>query len=247
MPFVNVRCWFVTWQFGSLATTLHKFWINTRACWPAAQGKTKEERKPIFSASLCISLYSGWFTIKALAHYWIEKQWRWMYSMEQLHNKRRHKKRLLWKTGMSFLEFTVPRGEKERVGYKQEITEGSLSSAWVVWVIPWSNAALSLIRNRKRKINLGDRSYLKGVFMIGIVKETGSSLANELIKPLTAGFKRSGNNYCLSKKGSNISTQCQSQIRLQTSQGKLQRVSQLSDLIKWRKRKKTFTVYTPGS
>lgn len=68
--------------------------------------------------------------------------------------------------------------------------------------------------------------------MIGIVKETGSSLANELIKPLTAGFKRSGNNYCLSKKGSNISTQCQSQIPLQTSQGKLQRVSQLSDLIK---------------
>lgn len=57
-------------------------------------------------------------------------------------------------------------------------------------MIPWSKAIHSLIRNSEKKISLRDKPYLKGIFTIGIIKERGNSLANELIKLLTAGFKK---------------------------------------------------------
>lgn len=66
----------------------------------------------------------------------------------------------------------------------------ALFPACVVWVIPCSKAVHSLIRKSEKKINLRDKSYLKGIFMIGIIKERRSSLANELIKPFTACFKK---------------------------------------------------------
>ena len=66
----------------------------------------------------------------------------------------------------------------------------ALLPACVAWVIPCSKAVHSLIRKSEKKINLRDKSYLKGIFMIGIIKERGSSLANKVIKPLTACFKK---------------------------------------------------------
>lgn len=80
-------------------------------------------------------------------------------------------------------------GVNERVLSARD-QRSALFPTWVVWAIPWSKAVHNLIRKSGKKINLRDKSYLKGIFMIGIIKERGSSLANKLIKPLTACFKK---------------------------------------------------------
>lgn len=108
--FVDVRYRFVTQLCGSLATTLHKFWINCKSILARSPGKTKGiNTVHSFSLFLQLTLLRITLILRHSHAVEFERQWTQMWNIGQwyLQSKTQHKKRLLWRTMRSFLDLSA--------------------------------------------------------------------------------------------------------------------------------------------